>query len=114
MVILGVDVAVDEAGCRLAVCSAQSTRRGIWRCCAGPRVSRCDAGRSRTATTSRATWNRILLSAGERIVRVPPKLMANARGAARTYGKRDPIDALAVARAGRARIAGRPTGRPRP
>lgn len=40
-----------------------------------------------------------LLKAGERIVRVPPKLMANARDAARTYGKSDPIDALAVARA---------------
>jgi transposase len=40
-----------------------------------------------------------LLRAGERIVRVPPKLMAQARDAARTYGKSDPIDALAVARA---------------
>jgi transposase len=40
-----------------------------------------------------------MLAAGERIVRVPPKLMAQARDAARTYGKSDPIDALAVARA---------------
>lgn len=40
-----------------------------------------------------------LLRAGEVIVRVPPKLMAHARDAARTYGKSDPIDALAVARA---------------
>lgn len=40
-----------------------------------------------------------LLGAGERIVRVPPKLMAHARDAARSYGKSDPIDALAVARA---------------
>ena len=40
-----------------------------------------------------------MLAAGERIVRVPPKLMAHARDAARTYGKSDPIDALAVARA---------------
>jgi transposase len=40
-----------------------------------------------------------LLAAGERIVRVPPKLMAHSRDAARTYGKSDPIDALAVARA---------------
>jgi len=40
-----------------------------------------------------------LLAAGEKIVRVPPKLMAHARDAARTYGKSDPIDALAVARA---------------
>jgi transposase len=40
-----------------------------------------------------------LLRAGEAIVRVPPKLMAHARDSARTYGKSDPIDALAVARA---------------
>ena len=42
---------------------------------------------------------RDMLSAGETIVRVPPKLMAHARDGARTYGKSDPIDALAVARA---------------
>jgi transposase len=40
-----------------------------------------------------------LLRAGERVVRVPPKLMAGARRSARTKGKSDPIDALAVARA---------------
>jgi transposase len=40
-----------------------------------------------------------LLAAGESVVRVPPKLMAHARDSARTYGKSDPIDALAVARA---------------
>ncbi|TDC78143.1 hypothetical protein E1193_21225 [Micromonospora sp. KC606] len=42
---------------------------------------------------------RDLLTAGEQIVRVPPKLMAHARDGARSYGKSDPIDALAVARA---------------
>lgn len=42
---------------------------------------------------------RDMLGAGERLVRVPPKLMAHSRDAARTYGKSDPIDALAVARA---------------
>lgn len=42
---------------------------------------------------------RDLLAAGEKIIRVPPKLMAHARDSARTYGKSDPIDALAVARA---------------
>jgi transposase len=42
---------------------------------------------------------RDLLSAGESIVRVPPKLMAHSRDSARSYGKSDPIDALAVARA---------------
>jgi transposase len=40
-----------------------------------------------------------LLAAGQVLVRVPPKLMAHARDAARSYGKSDPIDALAVARA---------------
>lgn len=40
-----------------------------------------------------------LLAAGEVLVRVPPKMMAHARDGARTYGKSDPIDALAVARA---------------
>lgn len=40
-----------------------------------------------------------LLRAGELVRRVPPKLMANTRNSARTYGKSDPIDALAVARA---------------
>jgi transposase len=42
---------------------------------------------------------RDLLTAGETLVRVPPKLMAHCRDSARTYGKSDPIDALAVARA---------------
>jgi transposase len=42
---------------------------------------------------------RDLLAAGERIVRVPTKMMAGARKASRDYGKSDPIDATAVARA---------------
>ena len=42
---------------------------------------------------------RDLLAAGERIVRVPPKLMAETRKGGRSFGKSDPIDALAVARA---------------
>lgn len=41
-----------------------------------------------------------LLTAGQRVVRVPPKLMAEQRRIGRTRGKSDPIDALAVARAG--------------
>ncbi|TNU72252.1 IS110 family transposase [Miniimonas arenae] len=40
-----------------------------------------------------------LLAAGQVVVRVPPKMMAHARASARTRGKSDPIDALAVARA---------------
>jgi transposase len=42
---------------------------------------------------------RDLLTAGQAVVRVPPKMMAEHRRTARTRGKSDPIDALAVARA---------------
>jgi transposase len=42
---------------------------------------------------------RALLAAGARVVRVAPKLMAGARASARTRGKSDAIDALAIARA---------------
>jgi transposase len=42
---------------------------------------------------------RQLLDHGEEVVRVPPKLMAPERRAGRAWGKSDPIDALAVARA---------------
>jgi transposase len=46
-----------------------------------------------------ARLERDLLSADQKVVRVPPKLMAQTRASARTRGKSDPIDALAVARA---------------
>src|SRR6201984_94017 len=46
-----------------------------------------------------ARLERDLLTAGQQVVRVPPKLMAQTRASARTRGKSDPIDALAVARA---------------
>lgn len=42
---------------------------------------------------------RFLLSRGETVRRVPPKLMASVRRSARTRGKSDPIDARAVAEA---------------
>lgn len=42
---------------------------------------------------------RFLLAVGAQVIRVPPKLMAGARQSARTRGKSDPIDALAIARA---------------
>ena len=42
---------------------------------------------------------RQLLSVGEELVRVPPKLTVPERRAGRTRGKSDPIDALAIARA---------------
>ena len=46
-----------------------------------------------------ARLERDLLTADQKVVRVPPKMMAHARSSARTRGKSDPIDALAVARA---------------
>jgi transposase len=46
-----------------------------------------------------ARLERDLLGADQKVVRVPPKLMALTRKSARTRGKSDPIDALAVARA---------------
>ncbi len=42
---------------------------------------------------------RYLMATGERIVRIPPNLTARERGAERTRGKSDPIDARAIARA---------------
>jgi transposase len=51
---------------------------------------------------------RDLLAAGQTIVRVPTKLMAQVRTSARTHGKSDPIDAAAVARAAQ-REPGLPT-----
>jgi transposase len=44
-------------------------------------------------------FERFLVEAGERVVRVPPKLMGESRKAERTRGKSDPIDAVAIARA---------------
>ncbi len=41
---------------------------------------------------------RDLLGRGQKVVKVPPKLMAQTRASALTRGKSDPIDALAVAR----------------
>ena len=46
-----------------------------------------------------ARLERDLLSANQKAIRVAPKLMAQSRACARTPGKSDPIDALAVAHA---------------
>lgn len=42
---------------------------------------------------------RFLVASGERVVRVPPKLMGQSRRGERSSGKSDPIDALSIARA---------------
>lgn len=45
------------------------------------------------------SFERFLIAAGERVVRVPPKMMGESRRGERVRGKSDPIDAIAVARA---------------
>ena len=104
MIVVGVDVhkqsltavAVDEVGRAVAeltvgsagelvAWSASLTAERLWA------VEDC-----RQLTRS---LERDLLAVGERLVWVPPKLMAPQRRAGRTRGKSDPIDALAVARA---------------
>lgn len=120
MVVLGIDahkrthtvVAVDEAGRQLGVRVTRATSTAAhlelvrW-------ADRFGAGRRWAVEDCRHLSRRLeadLLAAGEQIVRVPPKLMAHARDAARTYGKSDPVDALAVARAA-LREPGLPTAR---
>jgi transposase len=56
------------------------------------------------------SFERFLLARGERVVRVPTRLMANSRRSSRERGKSDLIDAIAVARAALAEgIASLPT-----
>jgi transposase len=109
MVVLGIDahkrthtvVAVDEVGRQLGMRVTQATSTAAhldlvrW-------AGRFGSDRRWAVEDCRHLSRRLeadLLAAGEQIVRVPPKLMANCRDFARTYGKSDPIDALAVARA---------------
>jgi transposase len=109
MVVLGIDahkrthtvVAVDEAGRQLGTRTTMATSTAAhldlvrW-------ADRFGAERRWAVEDCRHLSRRLetdLLAAGEQIVRVPPKLMAHCRDSACTYGKSDPIDALAVARA---------------
>jgi transposase len=108
MVTLGVDahkrthtiVAVDEHGRKIAERTLGTTTKdhlGLLRWAAQFGDERAWAVEDCRHLSRRL--ERDLLAAGESIVRVPPKLMAGTRSSARTFGKSDPIDALAVARA---------------
>jgi transposase len=108
MVTFGIDahkrthtvVAVDDLGRQLATKTTASTTAGHLELLAW--AERLAGERSWAVEDCRHVSRRLerdLLGAGERIVRVPPKLMSAVRASARTYGKSDPIDALAVARA---------------
>jgi transposase len=109
MVVLGIDahkrthtvVAVDEVGRRLGVrvTTSTSTAAHLELVCWADRFGPDRRWAVEDCRHLSRRLERGLLAAGEEIARVPPKLMAHARDAARTYGKSDPIDALAVARA---------------
>ncbi|MFV9636883.1 IS110 family transposase [Mycobacterium neumannii] len=109
MVIIGTDVhkrthtfvAVDEVGRKLGEKVVPATTTGHLKAMAWAReqfgtdlmwgIEDC--------RNLSARLERDLLGAGQQVVRVAPKLMAHARASARTRGKSDPIDALAVAQA---------------
>src|SRR5215831_21224772 len=109
VVMLGVDVhkdthtivGADEAGRKVGERTVRATDAGH-RLLVGWARGQFRDGRVWAVEDCRhvsARLERALLAAGERVVRVPPKLMAGARHSARTRGKSDPIDALAIARA---------------
>jgi transposase len=105
MIVIGVDVhkhsltavAVDETGRRLAERTLQGGEDGLvaW-------ASELDSERLWAVEDCRhvtGALERQLVAAGERLLRVPPKLTAPERRAGRARGKSDSIDALAAARA---------------
>ena len=92
-------VAADEAGVGLGSITAAATSEGHLRLVkwAARWPERRWAIEDCRALSRRLEGD--LLKLGEQVVRVPPKMMAGVRRSARTRGKSDPIDALAVARA---------------
>lgn len=109
MVVIGTDVhkrshtfvAVDEVGRKLGEKTVAATTTGHRKAL---RWARVEFGDDLTwgvedCRNYSARLERDLLTAGQQVVRVAPKLMAQARASARTRGKSDPIDALAVAHA---------------
>ena len=107
MVVLGTDthkrshtvVAVDAAGAEIGSVTVAATPEGYLRLVKW--VAQYEQRRW-AIEDCRALSRRLesdLLAAGEQVTRVPPKMMAGTRRSARTRGKSDPIDALAVARA---------------
>jgi transposase len=110
VVVLGIDVhknthtavAVDEVGRKLGEQTVRATDSGHrqllrWALRNWPEAEVVFAVEDCRHVSTRL--ERALLAAGQAVVRVPPKLMAGARSSARTRGKSDPIDALAIARA---------------
>ncbi len=107
MVVLGTDthkrshtvVAVDEAGAEIGSMTVAATPQGHLRLVKWAAKWPQRRWAIEDCRTLSRRLESDLLRAGELAVRVPPKLMAGVRRSARTRGKSDPIDALAVARA---------------
>jgi transposase len=105
MIVIGVDVhkrsltaaAVDQSGRLLAEQTLAGGEDGLVAWAAGLSAERLWAVEDCRHVTG--ALERQLLAAGERLVRVPPKLTAPERRTGRTRGKSDAIDALAAARA---------------
>ncbi|WP_455429842.1 IS110 family RNA-guided transposase [Mycolicibacterium gadium] len=108
MVVVGADVhkrthtfvAVDEAGRKLAEKTVKAITAGhaeavMW---VRERFGADVVWAIEDCRHLSARLERDLFALGQKVVRVPPKLMAQTRASARTRGKSDPIDALAVAR----------------
>lgn len=95
-------VAVDAAGKQIGQITVRATHAGHEKAYRWARKSFIEQDRRWGLEDCRhltGLLERDLLAHGEPVVRVPAKLMARQRAAARTRGKSDPIDALAVARA---------------
>ena len=109
MVVVGADVhkrthtfvAVDEVGRKLGekVVSATTAGHQDAVCGARERFGVEVVWAIEDCRHLSARLERDLMAGGQKVVRVPPKMMAQTRASARTPGKSDPIDALAVARA---------------
>jgi transposase len=108
MVVIGIDphkrshtaVAVDEAGRKLGQLTIKSDAEGFWRVWTW--AATLGTARRWAVEDGRRVAGRLvgtLIGQGAAVVWVPPKLMAQCRASARTRGKSDPIDALAIARA---------------
>src|SRR5215218_7132819 len=122
MIVIGVDVhkqsltaaAVDETGRLLAERTLAGGEDGLLAWAAALHAERLWAVEDCRHVSG--ALERQLVAAGERLVRVPPRLTAPERRASRGRGKSDAIDALAAARRGapaRAQAAGGPSRRPR-
>src|SRR2546428_12643616 len=92
-------VAVDENGRQLAACTVAATSSGHMEALGWARQWPERRWALENCRHLSRVLERELLSAGEAVVQVSPKLMGSARRTGREQGKSDPIDALAGARA---------------